>query len=290
MTETERPTRTPALLPPPPNDNGPRWIAGSLVLLGVGVAIWWGIASYLGMRDRISAFERVPIPSSRVMMISEPATKVLYVEAAGRTPVPVVRFSVVNPSGRTVVVRTYESDLRYDVPNETGRIGRAVAAFEANVQGVYSIDVFGTSTEGAIVAIGDDVARPSVPAILGALFLLSISAVGGAVLLGRRISPGGGSAIKTRERLQVPATTATSPLSDPHDTALGAVRLARSAIGAIALYALVALVLLLEGSPSITTRLVLGILIVSAALLPSWAFDGLRSGREVLRRSSPPSR
>jgi hypothetical protein len=188
MTETERPNRTPPLPPPPPNHNRPRWIAGTLVLFGVGVAIWWGVASYLGMLDRISALERVPIPSSRVTVISEPVTKVLYVEAARRTPVPAVRFAVVDPSGRAVAVRTYEGDLRYDVPDEPGRIGRAVATFEANAAGVYSIDVTGPSTDGAIVAIGGDVARPSVPAILGALSLLSISAVGGAVLLGRRIS------------------------------------------------------------------------------------------------------
>jgi hypothetical protein len=187
---TEQSTRTLPLPPPPRNRRRPRWIAGSLVLLGIGVAIWWGVATYLGMLDRISAFERVPIPSFRVTVISEPVTKVLYVEAARRTPLPDVRFTVVDPSGRTVAVRTYEGDLRYDVPDEPGRIGRAVATFEVDAEGIYSIDVVGRSIEGAIVAIGDDVARPSVPAILGALFLLSISAVGGAVLLGRRISTG----------------------------------------------------------------------------------------------------
>lgn len=190
MTATERPNRTLPLSPPPPNDHRHRWTAGTLVLLGVGVAIWWGVASYLGMLDRISAFERAPIPSSRVTVISEPVTKVLYVEAARRTPLPDVRFTVVDPSGRTVAVRTYEGDLRYDVPDEPGRMGRAVATFEANVKGVYSIEVIGPSTEGAIAAIGDDVARPSVPQVLGSLSLLSISAVGGAVLLGRRVSRG----------------------------------------------------------------------------------------------------
>jgi hypothetical protein len=190
LTEIERPNGTRSLPPPPPRADRRRWIAGSLVLLGVGVAIWWGVATYLGMLDRISSFERVPIPSSRVTVISEPVTKVLYVEAARPTPMTDVRFAVVDPSGRDVAVRIYEGDLRYDVPNEPGRIGRAVATFEANAEGPYSIDVLGPNTEGSIVAIGDNVARPSVPAILGALFLLSISAVGGAVLLGRRISTG----------------------------------------------------------------------------------------------------
>ena len=190
MIDTERSHRTLPLPPPPPNYNRSRWIAGTLVLLGIGVAIWWGIVTYLRMLDRISAFERVPIPSSGVTVTSEPVTKVFYVEATRRTPVPAVRFAVLDPGGRAVEVRMYEGDLRYDVPDKPGRIGRAVATFEANAEGLYSINVIGSSTEGAIVAIGDDVARPSVPQILGALFLLSISAVGGAVLLGRRISIG----------------------------------------------------------------------------------------------------
>ena len=80
--------------------------------------------------------------------------------------------------------------------------------------------------------------------------------------------------MRTRERMRVPATTGTHPLPDRNDTAHGAVRLARFAIGAIGLYALAALVLLPEGSPSITTRLFLGILIASAGLM---ALVGVRA-------------
>ena len=29
------------------------WIAGSLALLGLGVGIWWGVATCVGMLDRI---------------------------------------------------------------------------------------------------------------------------------------------------------------------------------------------------------------------------------------------
>ena len=124
-------------------------------------------------------------------MISEPGTRVLYVEEARRTPVPFLRFAVVNPGGRAVTVQTYAGQLRYDVPGEPGRIGTAVAAFEADAEGAYSIDVIASTTAGAIVAIGDDAARSSIPAILGSIALLSISAVGGAVLLGLRMSMNG---------------------------------------------------------------------------------------------------
>jgi len=85
--------------------------------------------------------------------------------------------------------------------------------------------------------------------------------------------------MRTRERMRAPARTGTPPLPDRNDTAHRAVRLTRFAIGAIGLYALAALVLLPEGSPSITTRLFLGIVIACAVMLallvvraaPVWA-------------------
>ena len=190
--KTERPNRTPPLPPPPLDRHRPRWIAGTFVFLGVGVAIWWGVASYLGMLDRISAFERFGLPSTQVSVTLEPVTNVLYVEAARRTPPPDVRFTVVDPSGRTVAVRDVRGRSSLRRPRRAGHAsGVRWPPSRQDVEGVYSIDVIGPSTEGAIVAIGDDVAQPSALAILGALFLLSISAVGGAVLLGRRISTGG---------------------------------------------------------------------------------------------------
>jgi uncharacterized protein len=80
--------------------------------------------------------------------------------------------------------------------------------------------------------------------------------------------------VRTRERMQAPATTGTPPLPDRNDTAHGGVRLTRFSIGAIALYALAALVLLPEGSPSITARLFLGVLIAATALM---ALVGVRA-------------
>ena len=107
--EIGQPSRTPHAPASPPKTRRYGWFAGSLAVLGLGVGIWWGIASYVGMLDRISAFERIPIPSSEVSVTSEPGTKVLYVEDARRTPVPALRFAVVDPSGRAVAVQTYEA-------------------------------------------------------------------------------------------------------------------------------------------------------------------------------------
>jgi pimeloyl-ACP methyl ester carboxylesterase len=89
--------------------------------------------------------------------------------------------------------------------------------------------------------------------------------------------------MRTRERIRVPARIDTPSLPDRNDTRHGEVLLTRFAIGAIGLYALAALVLLPEGNPSTIARLLLGILIPSAAVIallvlragPAWARGAL---------------
>lgn len=184
--------------PPPPSR--PRagrrgWIVGPLVLAGLALAIWWGVASYLGMIDRIADFRRVPIPSSETIVL-ERGTQVLSVEAGRLAPIPDIRFVVVTPDGGAVPVQPYEGELRYDVPDAPGRLGRAVATFEADAPGAFTIDVVGPGADGAVVAIGEDAARAALPSILGALGLLSVSALGGLFLLVRRLVAGRGRAAR----------------------------------------------------------------------------------------------
>jgi hypothetical protein len=162
-----------------------------LVVVGIGGAIWWGMATYLEMLDRISAFERVPIPSAESITLDQ-GTQVIAIEGNRLAPTPDVRFRVVDPDGRSVPVRIPEGDVRYDVPDEPGRIGRSVATFEANADGAYTIEVTGVATAGAVVAIGEDAARATLPSIVGALALLAVSAFGAVLLLVRKMVAGHG--------------------------------------------------------------------------------------------------
>jgi hypothetical protein len=193
MTRTERPSiRRP--LPPPPATVGrgrrPGWMAGLLVLLGIGLAIWWGAATYLGMVDNLAGLRRVQIPSARVVVLDE-GTQILSVESGRLTAFSDLRFAVVGEDGAVVPVDPYEGDLRYDVPDQPGRVGRAVATFETDSPGRYTVRVDGRAATGAILAIGEDASRAALPEILGAMALMAASLVGGAILLALTIARGG---------------------------------------------------------------------------------------------------
>jgi len=190
MTRTERPSiRRP--LPPPPATVGhgrrPLWVAGLLVLLGIGLAIWWGGATYLGMVDDLTGLHRVQIPSAEMVVLDE-GRQILSVESGRLDSFSDLRFAVVDPDGAAVPVDPYEGDIRYDVPDQPGRVGRAVATFETGSPGRYTVRVDGRAATGAILAIGEDASRAALPEILGAMALLAASLVGGAILLALRIA------------------------------------------------------------------------------------------------------
>ena len=162
-------------------------MGGLVALLGFGLAIWVGTATYVGMVDDIAGLRRVQIPSARVVVLDE-GTQVLSVESDRLAPFSDLRFAVVGPDGAAVPVDPYEGDLRYDVPDQPGRVGRAVATFETGSPGRYTVRVDGRAAIGAILAIGEDASRSALPEILGAMALMAGSLVGGAILLALRIA------------------------------------------------------------------------------------------------------
>ena len=91
-----------------------------------------------------------------------------------------------------------------------------VATFQAESEGGYSIDVIGPNTAGAIVAMGDDVARSSIPSILGcspwSRYRRSEVPCSWAPDLQRRKKE---PAMRTRERMPV-QTTDAAPLLASH--------------------------------------------------------------------------
>lgn len=190
LTRTERPSASPPL-PLPPATVGRSWkpgrVGGLVVLLGFGLAIWWGTATYLGMVDDLARLHRVQIPSAHVVVLDE-GTQILSVESGRMATLSDLRFAVVGPGGDAVSVEPYERDIRYDVPDRPGRVGRAVAWFETDSPGRYTIRVDGRAPTGAILAIGEDASRAALPEILGAMALMAASLVGGAILLALRIA------------------------------------------------------------------------------------------------------
>jgi hypothetical protein len=190
LTRIERPSARPPLSLPAATvgrSGKPGWVGALVVLLGFGLAIWWGTATYLGMVDDLARLHRVQVPSTHVVVLDE-GTQILSVESGRMATFSDLRFAVVGPDGDAVSVEPYEREIRYDVPARPGRVGRAVASFETDSPGRYTVRVDGRAAMGAILAIGEDASRAALPEILGAMALMAASLVGGAILLALRIA------------------------------------------------------------------------------------------------------
>jgi hypothetical protein len=163
--------------------------------------------------DRVDDFDRVTIPGSMTVLVADPGTKVVYYESLAElaryaeptaTGRPATRWDpgtgatievgyatnaptwqqlglqVTGPGGAVVPVRTDRSTSRYDV--DPGRLGRAVARFDATTTGPYRVSAAGATEAGATLAVGDNFARTIAMTTLGAASL-GLTTVLAAVLI-----------------------------------------------------------------------------------------------------------
>jgi hypothetical protein len=209
MTSSLTELRPPPTLPPiPPRQASKRpstagyWVAAVVAVLGLTAAFLWGALGISNTQERINGFDRLAVPGTATVSVTEPGTMVIYHESAAevaryadptangrpvtrwdpgtRTIVTVsypsdaptwqqVGLSVTGPGGTAVPVATYRSSARYDV--EPGRAGRAVATFQAATAGPYRVSAARASEVGATLAVGGDIARSLVLTTQGAVVL-----------------------------------------------------------------------------------------------------------------------
>jgi hypothetical protein len=187
------------------------WVAGILAVLGLTAAFVWGAVGTITALDRVDGYDRVVIPGSMTVFVADPGTKVVYYEgpaelaryadptATGRnatrwnpatdatievgyaTNTPTwqqLRLQVTGPDGTAVPVHTYRSTARYDI--DPGRLGRAVATFDATAAGPYRVSAARATGTGETLAVGDNFARTIAMTALGAasLGLVTVLAAG----------------------------------------------------------------------------------------------------------------
>jgi hypothetical protein len=216
LTELRPPPTRPS--PPPTHvrkqpSGGWYWVAGILAVLGLTAAFVWGAVGAITALDRVDDYDRVTIPGSMTVFVADPGTKVVYYEgpaevaryadptATGRPAIPYnpatdatievgaatntltwqqLGLQVTGPDGTVVPVRTYRSTARYDI--DPGRLGRAVATFDATVAGPYRVSAARATEAGATLAVGDNFARAIAVTTLGAASL-GLAALLAAVLV-----------------------------------------------------------------------------------------------------------
>lgn len=158
------------------------WFRAILIAIGLIVASIWTVASVFRMNDRINAFTRVSIPGEETMRIDRTGGQVVYYEGIEAPILREVDLRVSDPSGRAIIVGSYGTDLRYDVPGAT-HMGQAIATFDAIVTGAYRILVRGVPQPDGQVAVGQSVAGIGSPTVFGATAILLVLAGGLALVI-----------------------------------------------------------------------------------------------------------
>jgi hypothetical protein len=209
MTSSLTELRPPPTLPPIPSlqtrkrpSTAGYWVAAVVAVLGLTAAFLWGAVGIHTTQDRVNGFDRLAVPGTVTVSVTDPGTMVVYHESAaevarsaeptangrpatrwdpGTRTIVTVRYpsdaptwqqlglSVTGPGGAAVPVATYRSSARYDIT--PGRAGRAVATFQATTAGPYRVSAARATEAGATLAVGQDIARSLVLTRLGALIL-----------------------------------------------------------------------------------------------------------------------
>jgi hypothetical protein len=162
------------------------WFALAGVVAVVGIVAGVAVIARAATRyaDRVEAFERAPMPVILEVEISERGGYSIYHEYDGFSSVggradPDVQ--VTDPSGNDVFLRSYDSEVTYDV---SGHHGIGVYTFDADETGTYAFEAtmpFG-GRSGDLIAVGPGVGEDLALAIVAGIGLIGVGVVGAIVI------------------------------------------------------------------------------------------------------------
>jgi hypothetical protein len=154
-------------------------LAVLVAVVGVTTAAIWGITGVLDQVQKPEGFARADIPNSVSLTLTQVGPHVIYYEGPDPSAVSADQLTVLDAARRSVPVRPYGLDLRYDVPGEPGTLGNAIAVFDADRTGSFVIRTDAAVDAHGQLAFGDDLAPGMVRAmaIPGLAALLSLISV-----------------------------------------------------------------------------------------------------------------
>jgi hypothetical protein len=155
--------RAPVIRPPRPSKPSSAWyVLGVLVAIGgLVVGLVWGFTTYVGYRDEIRTFQRMPAPGTAELVLDR-GPQTIYLEGTGDAGAA-RDVTVTAVDGTAVPTSDYFGDVRYD-----GSVGRAFATIAVPAARTYQVAVHGLS---GTIAIGPAVTSPMIASAMGAMFL-----------------------------------------------------------------------------------------------------------------------
>jgi hypothetical protein len=159
-------------------------VAGLAAVVGIVVGVTVIVRGVERLADGVEAFERASMPVVLEVEISEPGGYSIYHEYLGYSSFegraePDVQ--VTDPSGNDVFLRTYDSEVTYDV---SGHHGIGVYTFRADQPGIYEFDAtmpFG-GRSGDMIAVGPGVGEDLARSIAAGIGLIGMGIVGAIVV------------------------------------------------------------------------------------------------------------
>ncbi|WP_280267699.1 hypothetical protein [Nocardia wallacei] len=160
-----------------------RWyaFAGALAAIGIVAAVAIGVLGFVRMSDRVDNFQRVEIPGSADVRITETGGYTVYFEypsASSQVPEGSVNVQLADPDGAPVSLRDYDSELTYAFGGHEGRAG---FSFDAARPGTYHLVTQGDSAVTA--AVGRGIGTSMVTTILLAFGVAGAGVLAGLIML-----------------------------------------------------------------------------------------------------------
>lgn len=161
------------------------WAAGIIAVIGVIAGIVLGISSFLSYQDDLRGMARAAGSEMRVSLQTD-HDAVVFLEGPGVADNTNLRpaVAVTGPEGDAVAVQPYGAELLYDVPGRPGTTGRAIATFDVNLNGVYTVTA--DPPEGTTIAVGAGLNWATLTRFIAALALPGLAvllAIGMAVVV-----------------------------------------------------------------------------------------------------------
>jgi hypothetical protein len=158
------------------------------LLTGAAVigAVIWVVLAFFDYQRQIDRYPRLTVPGVATVRVTDSAARVMYYENTRGTATPTLsqlRVTVTDPTGTPVAVTPYSGDLRYDVPGDTGRVGRDVAEFDLNQVGTHQVRSAATAPVTGTLAVGGDTVWDVAPHAIGAGAVFLLGAGAGAAIV-----------------------------------------------------------------------------------------------------------
>jgi hypothetical protein len=174
-----RPGDLDAPTPGPQVSTAGYWIAGVVLVLGVGGAVVWFVISIVSVLNVADGFDRIGVPG-RTSLDLDSGEWVVYHEYRGAGSGSYLvepEVVVTGPDGRAVAV-DHEVQVSATYVTAGGSEGVSIARFVAGSPGPYQVEVFGEPSPVQRIAVGRSIGESiEVGGVLGSIALGLVAVV-----------------------------------------------------------------------------------------------------------------